>query len=329
MNEIKESGFKTARKKSEALHPTFVLADRPTIAGRASSKVGGDTISVNDPTLRAMADRVVATLTLAADKALAHEAAPREFPIASDTDSVERIVLDFARAGPEPALKKAAVASLERLRTQAASAVGGHLDMSRIDLKAAVPIERQASKLEHVEVSDTFRNGLQHLVRRDDAAIVSAVSPFDAAFMASITNSTNRINTSAIDAKWADLGGADGVLGRSTGTVRPSDDGVGSFRVHEHGAIYWSPRTNAHEVHGAIRAKWNTLGAERGLLGYPTTDELTTPDGEGRFNHFQHGSIYWTPSTGAHEVHGAIRVKWSQLSWERGYLGYPITEPTN
>ena len=60
---------------------------------------------------------------------------------------------------------------------------------------------------------------------------------------------------------------------------------------------------------------------------YPTTDELATPDTTGRYNHFANGgSIYWTPSTGGHEVHGAIRVKWAQLGWERGPLGYPTSD---
>ena len=68
------------------------------------------------------------------------------------------------------------------------------------------------------------------------------------------------------------------------------------------------------------------LGWERSFLGYPLTNEYETPDGIGRYNHFQAGSIYWTPRTGAHEVHGAIRGLWSQLGWERSFLGYPISD---
>jgi uncharacterized protein with LGFP repeats len=52
-------------------------------------------------------------------------------------------------------------------------------------------------------------------------------------------------------------------------------------------------------VIGAIRDKWLAFGGDSSFLGQPLTDELTTPDGVGRFNHFQGGSIYWTPSTGA------------------------------
>jgi hypothetical protein len=84
---------------------------------------------------------------------------------------------------------------------------------------------------------------------------------------------------------------------------------------------------NAREVHGAIRAKYLALGAEASVLGYPTTDETGTPDGIGRFNHFEGGSIYWTPGTGAWEVHGLIRSYWAANGWERNpNLGYPITD---
>jgi uncharacterized protein with LGFP repeats len=81
-----------------------------------------------------------------------------------------------------------------------------------------------------------------------------------------------------------------------------------------------------HEVHGAIRARYDALGAESSFLGYPTTDETGCPDGVGRYNHFEAGSIYWSPAIGAHEVHGLIRDLWSAQGWERGPLGYPLTD---
>jgi hypothetical protein len=56
------------------------------------------------------------------------------------------------------------------------------------------------------------------------------------------------------------------------------------------------------------------------------TDELATPDGKGRFNHFQGGSIYWHPNTGAYEVHGLIREQWKSVGWEKSFLGYPISD---
>ena len=80
------------------------------------------------------------------------------------------------------------------------------------------------------------------------------------------------------------------------------------------------------QVYGEIGKKWQKLGGMNGFLGAPLTDETGTPDGIGRYNHFQGGAIYWTPATGAHEVHGAIRDKWASLGRERSFLGYPITD---
>lgn len=79
-------------------------------------------------------------------------------------------------------------------------------------------------------------------------------------------------------------------------------------------------------VIGEIRKKWLALGGEKSVLGKPLTDELKTPDGIGRFNRFQGGFIYWTPKTGAHEIHGAIRDKWAALGFEKSWLGYPISD---
>lgn len=50
------------------------------------------------------------------------------------------------------------------------------------------------------------------------------------------------------------------------------------------------------------------------------------PDGKGRYNHFEHGSIHWHPAHGAFEVHGAIRDKWAALGYETGWLGDPMSD---
>jgi hypothetical protein len=130
----------------------------------------------------------------------------------------------------------------------------------------------------------------------------------------------------AIDERYAALGGPKGFLGQPVGPEMPTPDTVGRFRHFQGGSIYWHPATDAHEVHGRIRDKWSSLGWETSHLGYPLTDETGTPDGTGRFNHFQGGSIYWHPATDAHEVHGRIRDKWSSLGWETSSYGYPISD---
>ncbi len=59
----------------------------------------------------------------------------------------------------------------------------------------------------------------------------------------------------------------------------PLPDGRGRVRDFDNGSIYWSPETGAHEVHGAIRDKWQSMGWERSKLRYPTTDERDIPGG--------------------------------------------------
>ena len=131
-----------------------------------------------------------------------------------------------------------------------------------------------------------------------------------------------------IQGKWAALGWERcPFLGYPLTDESGCPDGVGRFNHFQGGSIYWTPTTKAFSVHGDIRAKWASLGWERcAVLGYPLTDETGCPDGAGRFNHFQNGSVYWSPATGAFSVHGAIRDRWASLGWERGSLGYPTSD---
>ena len=131
---------------------------------------------------------------------------------------------------------------------------------------------------------------------------------------------------SAIDARYAALGGSAGLLGPAITTQFQAKDSVGRFVTYRNGVIYWSPMSGAHEVHGALRSKWGTIGAEVGLMRYPVSDELMAPDGVGRFNDFQSGSIYWSAPSGAFELHGAIRTKWQQMNSVTGVLRYPTTD---
>ncbi|GAA4979848.1 hypothetical protein [Kineococcus glutinatus] len=98
----------------------------------------------------------------------------------------------------------------------------------------------------------------------------------------------------------------------------------GAFERFQGGSVYWSPATGAQAVRGLIRDKWGTVGWEAGFLGYPTTTEAVLPGGA--FNHFQGGSVYWSPRHGAHVVRGAIRDAWQQQGWETGRLGYPTSD---
>ena len=94
------------------------------------------------------------------------------------------------------------------------------------------------------------------------------------------------------------------------------------------GTAFWSPETGAHALFGAILAKYNGLGGATGWLGFPTTGELKTPDGKGRFVHFQNGSIYWTAETGAYAIPGDMFKAWGEKGYETSTLGYPVAEAT-
>jgi LGFP repeat len=134
-----------------------------------------------------------------------------------------------------------------------------------------------------------------------------------------------------IGEKYSALKGPQGPLGLATSDEAAAPYG-GRFNSFKNGFIYWHPDINtAYGVWGAIGAKWNALG--RVQFGYPITDESTTPDGRGRYNHFRamhlagrpESSIYWTPQTGAFAVYGEIRKAWAAAGWERS-IGYPTSD---
>lgn len=89
---------------------------------------------------------------------------------------------------------------------------------------------------------------------------------------------------------------------------------------------YPTPGGGTVQVYGAIEEAYLRLGGPSGFLGRPLTDELGTPDRIGRYNDFEYGSIYWSPTYGAYEIHGSIRERWATLGSEAGALGYPVSD---
>ncbi len=117
--------------------------------------------------------------------------------------------------------------------------------------------------------------------------------------------------------------------GLPTSDEQPATPTRGRVSTFDNGDIYWTLQTGAQEIQGAILQHWTLLGGPGAFLGFPLTDETSTPNGPGRYDRFEGGVIYWTPETGAFEVHGAILEKWSQLGNERSYLGYPVSDELN
>lgn len=136
-------------------------------------------------------------------------------------------------------------------------------------------------------------------------------------------------------AKYKALGGP-AAFGYPTSGIRTAGDGTGRY-VHflqpgtttENRSIFWSPDTGAWSVRGSIWAKWNELGRDSGVLGYPTSDERATSDGVGRVTTFtkggRPGAIYYAAGIGAFSIRGPVYSKYLELGATRA-LGYPTTD---
>ena len=69
-----------------------------------------------------------------------------------------------------------------------------------------------------------------------------------------------------------------------------------------------------------------SIGAT-GFLG-PATSELVadTPDAKGFHVDYQHGHIYWSPTSGAHTIIGPIYDKWMSQGGTKSGFGFPMTD---
>ncbi|GAA4553870.1 AbfB domain-containing protein [Amycolatopsis samaneae] len=132
--------------------------------------------------------------------------------------------------------------------------------------------------------------------------------------------------TTAIERRWLN---DDYIRGR-VGDAVAEEKVVGDirYRDYKNGRLTWTKEAGAKAVEGDIFVKYRDAGVlSSPIYGAAVTDETGTPDGRGRYNHFQGGgSIYWTSATGAHLIYGAIKDRWRALDWERSYLGYPTTD---
>lgn len=81
---------------------------------------------------------------------------------------------------------------------------------------------------------------------------------------------------------------------------------------------------------GAIFTKWTSMGGEASPLGAPKSPEAQGENGA-RYVNFTSGAMYWSPTSGAAPITGAIYDAWADLGFERGALGLPtsgeISEP--
>ncbi|MGN6218108.1 MAG: LGFP repeat-containing protein [Microbacterium sp.] len=134
----------------------------------------------------------------------------------------------------------------------------------------------------------------------------------------------------AMGARWAALGGKAGVLGSPVAAEvcdwTPGRENC--YQDFQNGAISWTAATGAWETYGPVRARWQALKFETGVLGYPVgAYTCGTKDG-GCYQDFQNGAISWTAATGAWETYGDIRAYWRANGYETGFLRYPTGAST-
>ncbi|BBZ29285.1 hypothetical protein MMAD_35800 [Mycolicibacterium madagascariense] len=112
-------------------------------------------------------------------------------------------------------------------------------------------------------------------------------------------------------------------------TACPGGLGYGCLdRIRDTAAHFDKPASSADladSMRGtAIYTRWQAMGGMAGALGAPTSPE-TPGAGSARYVTFDKGAMYWSPSTGAAPVTGAIYDAWATLGFERGALGLPTS----
>lgn len=74
-----------------------------------------------------------------------------------------------------------------------------------------------------------------------------------------------------------------------------------------------------------IATRARELGFGAPLPETPEALRTPPPRGEGWYQRFQNGNVYWIPGHGAFGVAGPILAHWGRGDWERGQLGFPIS----
>jgi len=138
-------------------------------------------------------------------------------------------------------------------------------------------------------------------------------------------------------AYWSSATGASAVNGAVRDLYRQKGEQSGYLgfplgtEIYEYGGVrqefargtaYWTSRTGASAVNGAIRALYKSNGAAGGYLGFPVGVE--TYSNGGARQEFERGTAYWTARTGAAAVNGAIRDLYERSGGNTGYMGFPV-----
>ena len=134
----------------------------------------------------------------------------------------------------------------------------------------------------------------------------------------------------SIQAKWEELGGANGKLGAPTDsvTVKTSQGYVKSFANGIIFATSQEDKNTAYIIDSNIYAYWNKLGSPKSYLGLPTEAAKTVQSGNlrGIQQNFQNGTIFYSSKTGTHAIRGAIKTQFDHYGLNKP--GFPTSDET-
>lgn len=106
--------------------------------------------------------------------------------------------------------------------------------------------------------------------------------------------------------------------------------GMGRQEDFRAGQGFWKKGDkDAYALYGDIVALYDKLNGPAGWLGFPKSNEMSTPDGQGRFVFFENGAIYWRLDLKGHAIPTSIFEEWRHSGFEAGKLGYPTADVEN
>lgn len=102
--------------------------------------------------------------------------------------------------------------------------------------------------------------------------------------------------------------------------------GLGSVgNTFETGGIYHTPSTGGHAIYRSFYSLYNRMGSTKKHLGLPKEDQGGWSLFKGsQVQKFQHGTMYWTGSTGSAAVYKSFYDHYAGLGKTRTRLGLPL-----
>ncbi|MGB6126085.1 MAG: hypothetical protein WBG47_12090, partial [Gordonia sp. (in: high G+C Gram-positive bacteria)] len=158
-------------------------------------------------------------------------------------------------------------------------------------------------------------------------AVGSALLVPATALAAPVDDATTAINqlSSQIESGAVDRGFNDAGLGAKKGSVTESGDGF--KQVFAGGTIFWSEKTGAKVLYGAIDERYTQQNNGPADIGFPDTNEADSTVGDpsrvAEFAGTGDPKIFWTPTDGAWLVRGPMSAASTELGKT---LGVPTAE---